>query len=101
MTTAQSRLRARSPVIITGPLRPEVYLSGAQLATAAEISPARLTRLVQLGLVEPADAGPDTFTAATAMRLRRMLRLHEDLGVNFIGVAIIVDLLERLERREP
>jgi hypothetical protein len=28
-----------------------------------------------------------------------MLRLHRDLGVNLIGAAIIVDLVERLERR--
>jgi hypothetical protein len=41
-----------------------------------------------------------TFSAAMASRLRRMLRLHRDLGVNFTGAAIIVDLLERRER-EP
>ena len=29
-----------------------------------------------------------------------MLRLHADLGVNLTGAAIIVDLLERLERVE-
>jgi hypothetical protein len=29
-----------------------------------------------------------------------MLRLHGDLGVGLIGAAIIVDLLERLERVE-
>jgi hypothetical protein len=29
-----------------------------------------------------------------------MLRLHADLGVNFTGAAIIVDLLERLESLE-
>jgi MerR HTH family regulatory protein len=29
-----------------------------------------------------------------------MLRLHRDLGVDFTGAAIIVDLLERLERLE-
>jgi hypothetical protein len=29
-----------------------------------------------------------------------MLRLHRDLGVNLTGAAIIVDLLERVERLE-
>ena len=39
------------------------------------------------------------FSVAMASRLRRMLRLHRDLGVNFTGAAIIVDLVERLEHQ--
>jgi chaperone modulatory protein CbpM len=33
-------------------------------------------------------------------RLRRALRLHHDLGVNWPGVTIILDLLERMETLE-
>jgi hypothetical protein len=40
------------------------------------------------------------FSAAAAARLRRMLRLHRDLGVTLVGAAIVVDLLERLDRVE-
>jgi hypothetical protein len=29
-----------------------------------------------------------------------MLRLHRDLGVTLVGAAIVVDLLERLDRVE-
>jgi hypothetical protein len=29
-----------------------------------------------------------------------MLRLHDDLGVDLVGAAIITDLLERLDRME-
>lgn len=57
----------------------------------------RLARLVRLRVVEPTAPGTGRFTVATAARLRRMLRLHADLGVNFTGAAIIVDLLERRE----
>lgn len=32
----------------------------------------------------------------TIMRLRRMKRLRNDLGVNFAGAAIILDLMERI-----
>jgi hypothetical protein len=81
-------------------LRAELYLSAEELAAAAGIAPGRLARLVRLGLVEPAAPGARRFTGATAARLRRMLRLHGDLGVGLIGAAIIVDLLERLERVE-
>jgi DNA-binding transcriptional MerR regulator len=72
-------------------------LSTSELADAAGISEQHLTRLVRLGLVEPEATG---FTAATAARLRRMLRLHRDLGVTLVGAAIVVDLLERIDRLE-
>ena len=35
---------------------------------------------------------------AAVAGLRRMQRLRADLGVNLVGAAIIVDLVERLER---
>lgn len=93
------RAPVSGPVIVTTP-RTEVYLSGEELAAAAGISQTRLARLVRLGLVEPDTAGTSRFTAGTVGRLRLMLRLHRDLGVDFTGAAIIVDLLERLERLE-
>jgi DNA-binding transcriptional MerR regulator len=100
-----SRVRTRSRKapnlsIVRAPQRADVRLSSRELALAAGISPATLARLVQLGLVEPITVMPSEFTAATVARLRRMLRLHADLGVNLVGAAIIVDLVERLERLE-
>jgi chaperone modulatory protein CbpM len=99
MTAVGRTTRVRSAVIPL-PERSQIYLSSAELATVAGIRPSTLERLVRLGVVEAADPDSDRFTAATAVRLRRMLRLHDDLGVNFIGAAIIADLLERLERLE-
>ena len=89
----------RTPIPGSAP-RPELSLSGEELAAAAGISPTRLVHLTRLGFVEPIAPEAERFTAATAARLRRMLRLHGDLGVNLAGAAIIVDLLERLERLE-
>jgi len=80
--------------------RVEVTLTAGQLATAAGVSRARLAQLVRLGIVETSSPGASTFTAASAARLRRMLRLRADLGVNLVGAAIVVDLLERLEHLE-
>ena len=75
-------------------------LTARDLAAAADISEDRLTALVHLGLVEPTEPGGSEFEASAALRLRRMIRLHADLGVSFLGAAIIVDLLERLDRLE-
>jgi hypothetical protein len=75
-------------------------LTIAELARAGSISQARVARLVRLGVLEPAPGAADMFTVAAAVRLRRVLRLHADLGVDVTGAAIIVDLLERLEHLE-
>jgi DNA-binding transcriptional MerR regulator len=76
----------------------EIQLSLGDLATACGLSTPRVRLLVQLGLVEPEPGTRDRFSSATAARLRRMLRLRDDLGVNLAGAVIIVDLMERLER---
>ncbi|HTU02515.1 MAG TPA: chaperone modulator CbpM [Candidatus Sulfotelmatobacter sp.] len=85
----------------------QIYLSSDELAAAAGISPAALARFIRLGVVDPpvpmvSERGLTLplFPAAAAARLRRIGRLHRDLGVNFTGAAIIADLLERLERLE-
>jgi DNA-binding transcriptional MerR regulator len=85
---------------VTVPPRPEVALSLEQLAAVCGFSAVRLHRLVRMGLVEPEAPGSERFTAPTAARLGRMLRLHADLGVNLAGTRIIVDLPARLDRVE-
>ena len=97
-------MNTRSPLlnvsIVTRRRRGSDHLSFEQFAEAAGLSPVALGRLVHLGLIEPDVPGTRDFTADAAARLRRMLRLHRDLGVNLTGAAIIVDLVERVERLE-
>jgi hypothetical protein len=74
----------------------ETRLSVEDLAAAAGLSPARVTRLVRIGLLEP---GEDrSFAAADVLRLRRMVRLRTDLGIGFVSAAIMLDMVERLDR---
>jgi len=94
---------SRTPLRITvssEPVRGDVRLTREELAAACGITAGRLTRLIRLGLVEPDAPRPPEFTVASALRLRRMMRLHTDLGVNWVGASIILDLLDRLERLE-
>jgi chaperone modulatory protein CbpM len=97
MTT---RSQASNALMVTARQRTEVTLSFEQLAEAVGLSSRDLDRLVREGFVEPVAPGTLEFTADAAARLRRMLRLRRDLGVNFTGAAIIVDLLERIEQLE-
>lgn len=70
----------------------------------AEITNTRrsiVVKLAQQGLLEvvteTGEASDEPILARrTIMRLRRMKRLRHDLGVNFAGAAIILDLMERI-----
>jgi len=77
-----------------------VYLSAEQLATACGLALARLYRLVRLGVIDHSEAGSRLFSAAAAARLRKILRLRADLGVNLAGAEIIIDLVARIARLE-
>jgi chaperone modulatory protein CbpM len=97
------RRRSRARVdasIVTVPPRAEVSLSPEQLAAACGLTVVRLHRLVRLGVIEPDATGARLFSVAAAARLRKMLRLRADLGVNLAGAQIIVELLARLDRLE-
>lgn len=73
-------------------------LSVDELARAVSMSPGRIAKLVGVGLIEPykeTARGP-AFSASSLERLRRILRLRRDLGVNLAGAAVISDMRERI-----
>ena len=59
-----------------------------------------IARLVQQGLIETLDSGTEEpmVPRRAVVRIRRMQRLRRDLGVNFAGAAIILDLTRRIEQ---
>ena len=59
-----------------------------------------VVRLAQQGLIETVDAGTDEplLPRRVVVQLRRMQRLRRDLGVNFAGAAVILDLVGRIEQ---
>jgi hypothetical protein len=59
-----------------------------------------VVRLVRQGLLETVGGETDEMLLPrrAVIRLRRMQRLRRDLGVNFAGAAIILDLVGRIER---
>jgi chaperone modulatory protein CbpM len=74
------------------------------VAARAGIHPFLVERFVEFGLVEPAErnGGAMAFDTDSVSRLVAISRLRADLGVNVPGVAVILDLVERLAavRRE-
>ena len=58
-----------------------------------------IARLVQRGLIETLESPTDEplLPRRSVVQLRRMQRLRRDLGVNFAGASIILDLVGRIE----
>ena len=59
-----------------------------------------VVRLARAGLIETieSESSEPLLPRRTVVQLRRMQRLRHDLGVNFSGAAIILDLVKRIEQ---
>ena len=80
---------------------PSRSISLTQLLDITGSSQARVTELIELGWISPAQAGEDyLFLARDAYRIRKLERLCADFELHSVGGSIIVDLLERLEMLE-
>ena len=68
------------------------------LASRAGIHPALVERFVECGLIEPIEweGGRLLFDISTITRLYTISRLRESLGINLAGLAVTLDLLDRL-----
>ena len=78
-------------------IEPE-HLTLETLAACAGVHPALITYFVEYGLLEPsAHMGTQwLFDTCCIARLRMIERLRRDLGANLPGIAVILDLLDRL-----
>lgn len=66
-------------------------------AESLGLHPDMLEQLVELGVLE---VHRGCIPARQAVRVQKIFRLRRNLGVNLVGAAIILDLLERLERMQ-
>jgi MerR family transcriptional regulator/heat shock protein HspR len=73
-------------------------LTVEHLAACTGLHPARIEYFVEYGLIEPrARVGSQLFFDAPCIaRVRIIERLRRDLGANLAGIAVILDLLDRL-----
>jgi len=68
------------------------------LAERVGLQPAVVERFVACGLLEPSarEGSRLFFDAAAVPRLRAIERLRGNLGINVAGIAVILDLLDKL-----
>jgi chaperone modulatory protein CbpM len=72
----------------------------AQLCRACGLSLEVVFSMVEEGILEPAGARPGRwrFPADSVRRARTAVRLQRELDLNLAGVALAVELLDRVER---
>ena len=73
-----------------------------ELRTNCAVKTEYIMELVDEGIVEPTEQPRDqqhwTFTGQSLLRVRKTQRLQQDLGVNLAGVALVLDMMEEIER---
>ena len=71
-----------------------------EVADVCGLHPFMVKHFVSLGLVEPLDCESKRFAPEATGRLQRALRLRRDLGLNYNGTALVLELLDRIEALE-
>ena len=74
-----------------------------EVAYRAGLHPELIDRFIRLGLIEFSDRTDDgelIFDSEVIPILRRILRLRNELGVNYAGVGVILELMSRVDALE-
>ncbi|WP_431279354.1 chaperone modulator CbpM [Leifsonia poae] len=86
---------------MSSPLLPVLppRLDLGMVAVASGVHPELVLRFVELGLVPTSRDGSGRlwFTPAAPELVRRIVRLHADLSLNYAAVALVIDLLARID----
>ena len=93
MKVNKDRNKPRKCVVASLTLEQVSILTGAD--------PGTVEFLVSLELISPSRRRPrPVFPTDAVPRLRRMLRLHHDLGVSWSNMDLVMDLLDRIDALE-
>ena len=79
------------------------YLSITEVAYRCGVHPDLIDRFVRLGLIDFAEGsteGEALFQSDVIGMVRKILRLRNELGVNYAGIGVILDLTSRIESLE-
>ena len=86
--------------VATGAVLEDREISLVRLCRACGLSVEAVCAMVEEGILEPVGSRPGRwrFPSDSIRRARAAVRLQKDLALNLAGVALAVDLLDRVER---
>jgi DNA-binding transcriptional MerR regulator len=75
------------------------HLTLEALAARAGMHPGLVERFVECGLIEPIEweGSNQLFSPLAVSRLGTIGRLRDSLGINLTGIAVVLDLLDRMK----
>jgi DNA-binding transcriptional MerR regulator len=74
-----------------------------EVASRVGLHPELIDRFVSLGLIEfmdIAETGELIFDSRVIPIIRRIIRLRNELGINYAGIGVVLELISRLEALE-
>lgn len=93
----------KTPQSQTGEIIDEtVEITLSDLTRTCRVHAEWVMELVEEGVIEPHQkSGPQwRFSATTVVRIQKAQRLQRDLGVNLPGIALALELLDRIDALE-
>jgi len=89
-------------ILIGEVLEEDDLVSLADLCRSCTVETQTVTTLVAEGILNPmgADAERWRFTVSSLKRVKTVMHLQRDLGVNLAGAALALDLLDRIAELE-
>jgi DNA-binding transcriptional MerR regulator len=74
------------------------------LSSRCGVHPDLIGRFVDLGLLDPLELNIDRrqwyFAEDALQMVRKIIRMRNQLGINYTGIGVVLDLLERIDRLE-
>lgn len=76
------------------------YLSFTEVCLQTGLEEDTVFEIIEQGIVEPVGDSPDEWLFSPAMLIltKKAVRLHRDLGVDWGGIALAIELLDEVER---
>ena len=80
-------------------LEEQTQLTLADLCRACAVHAEQIIELVDIGVLEPLGREPARwrFGGVSLHRARRALRLQRDIGIDLVGVALALELLDEID----
>ncbi len=77
-----------------------VFISTKALSQSMGVSSRLIDEMIDLGIVQGKQKSTTelVFSSIEIYRIRKAIRLNRDLGVNVAGAALVLDLLDQIEK---